>query len=596
MENASMDEKTNKRISLETEEVDSGYFAYTSETKDTDIPKETLTHLRVDSSVRELPASVFMNCKELTRVQLPVTLKRIRASAFQACSKLNCIEFVSSASLDTPSIKDKFEDGMIVFPERAMLQIDDFAFSDCFKLRKVIFCSLSAILGESAFTRCRSLICVELPEGLQLIEPWLFSNCESLSTVKIPTSVIKIGDSAFYRCPSLNSVDLPHGLLEIGVCAFVLCTSIETLSIPATVYSIGRTAFRHCGGLKHIKLPPILEGIEEFLFYGCERLEYIEIPATVKKIDDMAFRQCSSLSHIRIPPSVDDIRSGAFSGCSRLVSFEHPEGNIFDIDLSGSLSLVNVEGPILTGETTSARDFLQYSKLGSLVDGYFDLAHRLKNRFDSSPLNKLCYYHSYHSSEDAMKLLRSLMGENPSAATAQVDEFGMTPLHILSLSQTPNVDMLLEVMKGGHLDHLIRGRDLFGSTPMDYLCLNRMPNSTEVIRRVLLARYDELLGLDRLWKSDMLQAVDEALAVDWPSRRREIIAISLKLANYERQEIVSILELYLWKLKNDKVGSQKDQIANRQSCRINSGASILIPHVLTFLDKLEVEDSVHHRL
>eukprot|EP00980_Cylindrotheca_fusiformis_P016537 scaffold4955_cov62-Cylindrotheca_fusiformis.AAC.1 len=69
---------------------------------------------------------------------------------------------------------------------------------------------------------------------------------------------------------------------------------------------------------------------------------------------------------------------------------------------------------------------------------------------------------------------------------------------------------------------------------MDYLCLNRMPTSTKVIRRVLHTRFDHLLGLNRLWKSDMLRSVDAALAVDWSCRRREIVAVYLKLARLKR--------------------------------------------------------------
>eukprot|EP00980_Cylindrotheca_fusiformis_P014599 scaffold3955_cov160-Cylindrotheca_fusiformis.AAC.19 len=570
------------------------FFIYTNETQQDEIQQETLTHLRVDSSVREIPAKAFKDCNALVHVQLPETLTRINERAFYECYELKFVQFVSNASLSKTSSSSPNpnpEDGLLVIPERANVKIGQEAFASCTSIQKVIVCSSSATFAKGAFSYCFGLTSVELAAGLQVIEQALFCGCESLAMVKIPSSVIKICESAFYGCRSLtsSSFDLPHGLLELGAGSFEDCSSIEALYIPATVSLIGKSAFRNCSVLKNLKLPPTLERIESRLCHGCEKLEHIEIPTTVKRIDGLAFSRCSSISHVRIPPSVDHIERDAFIGCNRLISFELPEGIVFDIDLSGSLSLVNVAGPILTDGESYSTDFLQNSKFGRVVDDEADLLRKLKHRFDNSPLNKLCYYQSYHSSEDSMVQLRSLMEDDLLAATTQVDEFGMTPLHILSLSQTPNLDMLLTVMKGGLLDHIINSKDSFGSAPMDYLCLNRMPNSTEVIRRMLLKRFDEVLGFDRPWKSDMLKAIDEALAVDWSSRRREVVVVYLKLATYERRECLSLVELCLWKIKIDDVNSNEN-IADRQECRINSGASIVIPHVLTFLDKLDIQD------
>eukprot|EP00980_Cylindrotheca_fusiformis_P010733 scaffold2417_cov101-Cylindrotheca_fusiformis.AAC.1 len=91
----------------------------------------------------------------------------------------------------------------------------------------------------------------------------------------------------------------------------------------------------------------------------------------------------------------------------------------------------------------------------------------------------------------------------------------------------------------------------------------------------------------------MLLAIEDALTGDWLSRKSKIGRIVRK---YERKEILSLVELYLWKVKIDestskkakieKVISKKEQIrANRQRCRFLSGAEVVIPHVLPFLDK-----------
>eukprot|EP00980_Cylindrotheca_fusiformis_P022786 scaffold9753_cov73-Cylindrotheca_fusiformis.AAC.5 len=96
-----------------------------------------------------------------------------------------------------------------------------------------------------------------------------------------------------------------------------------------------------------------------------------------------------------------------------------------------------------------------------------------------------------------------------------------------------------------------------------------MPNSAQVIRKVVQTRLG-WLGLDR-WKSNIMQAIDKALAVKIPKRK------------------TLIDELYLWDVTIEEVRS-KGQSADRQSCRIKSGASIVKPHVLPFLGKLNKDE------
>eukprot|EP00980_Cylindrotheca_fusiformis_P029973 scaffold24130_cov142-Cylindrotheca_fusiformis.AAC.3 len=588
-----MDETSKRKSSEIEEELAPEFFVYTSETKHADLPKATLTHLRVDSSVSEIPRSAFMYCKALLHVQLPETLTRIDAMAFNECSNLKRVQFVSSvSSTETSSIDPDLEDGLIVFPEKSTIHVGYKAFAFCSSLRKLIVCSASTQFATGAFRLSNGLTSVELPEGIQVIETDVFYCCESLETVKIPSTVITIRDDAFFGCSSLTSVDIPaHGLLKIGDGSFDCCLSMRVLQIPATVSTIGKRAFASCCTLRRITLPPILERIEALLFNGCENLEFIEIPPTVTEIGDMAFFGCAALSHIRIPQSVNSIGHDAFLGCYRVISIELPAENSLYMNLSAHRSLVNIVIP--SWEEDMVETIRANSRLNRVADGYRDLDRRLRYRFDNSPLNELCYYQSYRSVDDLETQFRRVMENDPLAITSQVDEFGMTPLHVLALSHTPNLGLLLAVIQGGNLDHIIRGRDSFGATPMDYLCSNQMPYAAEVIRRVLQARFPRYLSWDRsLVSNPILRLVDEALEVDIASRGWEIVSIYLKIAKYERKDICSIVELFLWKVKIDEVGSRKEQIAERQMCRINSGASIVIPHVLPFLDSLDRKDYV----
>jgi hypothetical protein len=163
---------------------------------------------------------------------------------------------------------------------------------------------------------------------------------------------------------------------------------------------------------------------------------------------------------------------------------------------------------------------------------------------------------------------------------------------------------------------IIHTWDKFGSTPIDYLCVNQTPASALVIRSLLHTIFAERvrwLGLVR-WKSDMVASIDEALAVEFSSRRSAIGMLYFKLATCERLESVSLLELALWQVKIDsckaayETDHQRDEASScpksprldkahldgvdRQSCLINNGADVVISNVLPFLDKVCREDYI----
>eukprot|EP00980_Cylindrotheca_fusiformis_P003899 scaffold865_cov87-Cylindrotheca_fusiformis.AAC.5 len=476
-------------------------------------------------------------------------------------------------------------------------RIPDEAFREHEELEEVSFSSSVEVIGKLAFYECMKL---------KSILYRVIDGNEEKEEVGIPSNVKVIESGAFDSCTSLGRLGLNEGLERIGECAFGGCESLKEVNLPSTVTVIDHDAFQYCEHLERLGLNEGLEGIGEYTFCGCVSLTEVDFPSTVKVIDTRAFWRCklltrvglneglerigneafsgcSSLSRVRIPQTVNSIATTTFIECDSLISIELPEDCSFNIDLSGCQSLVNlVAGPMPTlYRDANFEQSFQRSKLGSLVDNEADLIHKLSHRFDLSPLHKLCYYQSYQSLDAAMAQLRSRMGENPLAATTKVDEFGMTPLHILSLSQTPNLDMFLAVMDAGKPGHMVRVMDSFGCTPMDYFCLNSMPNSNDVVRRLFQTRFGQVLGLDQFWKPDMLQAIDEALGGDWAFRKSKIGGAVRK---YEQKEILSIVELYLWKMKIDEVTFEQMLLADRQRCRIMSGAAAVIPHVLRFLD------------
>jgi hypothetical protein len=639
-------------------------FVYSKGTRNASIPN-SVTRVKVDSSAREIQKKAFRVRRLLVAVEFSEGLERIGSSAFRKCKSLKYINKLPSTlkEIDNNAFLSCYSLGSVEFPER-LQEIGSCAFLYCQNLKRIKIRSTRIVIKLKAFSCCYGLISVELPEGLRVIRYGCFEECASLTSVNVPSSVVEIEKSAFAKCESLTSLDLPEGLQSIGVSSFRECKSLESLRIPSTVCKIGKCAFYKCEGLRSITLPERLGIIEDHMFYRCTSLSHIEIPPTVTKIgrntfelcvtlkhllvpssvvgigyrafgsctqlgsvhllgnlhtiEPATFHGCSSLTHVRVPTSVARIESDAFVHCTRLISLEFPEGlKTFHLQHSelpelpniyGCESLVNLVVPSEQEHTEQIlRDagFMDDLKLRHVASSLADLVRKLQHRFDDLSVHRLCYYQSYYPLTEAMENLQEAMDADPSAGT-KVDAFGMTPFHILALSQTPNLHLFQELLKVYKVD-IICTKDKFGSNPIDYLCLNHAPEATTVIQslvQTIFAQRLQWLGLAR-WKSDMLAAMDEALAAAWSSRRREIGLLDFKLATYERLESMSSLELALWKVKIDgcKAANDTDHKhgeesilkrprldkfnidgVDRQNSRINSGADVVIPNVLPFLD------------
>jgi hypothetical protein len=570
-------------------------FIYNEDTKG-DIPPY-VTHVKVNPSVKEIHDDAFQYCHSLVEVEfceglevigqgtfrdchnlklinkLPSTLKEIGASAFNGCESLDSIEF----------------------PEGLQV-IGICAFRACGELKRIKIPSANVVIRECAFAECHGLISVELPEGLPVIGKACFELCSSLTTVNVPSSVIEIQYSAFANCTSLVSLALPQGLQSIGDRSFGCCQSLGSVHIPSTVYMMGARVFWGCTGLKNIHIPSSVECIGAFAFDGCEQLIWVHLQGNLHTIKEGTFRGCYSLTHVRLPSSVTKIECTAFAHCTKLMALELPEG-LKVIDLRVRDDAYDEEEPefrnygcpslmslVIPPEQQFARlddedEFMQGFNLGAAASNSDDLVRKLQHRFDALPVHRLCYYQSYYPLTEAMENLQQNMDADPSACT-KVDSFGMTPFHIVALSQTPNLP-LFQALLAVHQVDILRTRDLFGSTPIDYLCMNHTHEATTVIQSLLptlVAARVRWLGLLR-WKSDMVDTMDEALAVEGPSRRIAVGFLTFKLATYERLESMSLLELALWKVK--LIDGD-----DRQSCRINSGAEVVISNVLPFLDKV----------
>jgi hypothetical protein len=381
---------------------------------------------------------------------------------------------------------------------------------------------------------------------------------------------------------------------------------LRCIQIPGRISKIREETFAR-SGLKTVAIPPTVLVIENSAFAYCASLLSVELPKGLRKIGGRAFQSCEQLVNVEIPSSVTKIGEKAFERCERRLEL----------------------------------------RLGVNIEA-------LESRFGGLPIHKICYFQAQYSQAAKLKRLeKAIEGDAPGSTSfgrggglfaccmqnqaweqpddvtshgSFVDPFGMTPLHILVLSARPNIQVC-EVLLTNYPSNILQN-DKNGRSPMDYVC---MANAPIAIAKLLLTtqqtffqnespnwkycisianRYDSLelilffvrsninhrldyLGL-RKWAKDVSAMIGRIADFSHPESREEHIdRIYHRLVFYEEKEILSLLELALWKAKMDVELRTSRKTSNipamifdattRRNCRINSGTEIVIHNVLPFL-------------
>ncbi len=236
----------------------------------------------------------FDNCKNLTGISIPDTVKGIGEAAFGDCTKLTSITIPAS-----------------------VVSINYSSFEGCIGLKSIKVDAKNPIYDSRG--HCNAIIETKANR--------LTHGCKN--TV-IPSSVKSIGIFAFAGCTGLTGITIPVSVTTIESHAFAR-SGLKKIAIPSSVKSIKSSVFSNCKNLVSVTLPRGIKSLEYGVFSGCSKLKKIAIPANVKTIDWYAFSNCTSLTSVTIPGSVTSIGSGAFSGCSSLKSVTIP-GSATSID------------------------------------------------------------------------------------------------------------------------------------------------------------------------------------------------------------------------------------------------------------------------
>ncbi len=251
-----------------------------------------ITEITIPDGITKLP-SEFISCNQLTKVNLPNSLKEIDSWAFWNCF-----------SLKTLSIPDSVE------------MIKNNAFSGCYNVTVQIPASVKTI-EANVFSGDNVIILTELeskPSGWQnywadetVTVIWNFKEFKTDS--QGVTYTLKNDGTAevvSYEGKSKNIVLGVEGYTLVGKIPsglFKYNSYLESIIIPEGITEIGHDAFNGCDSLESVTLPDELTRIGAYAFAWCSSLQTIEIPESVTEIENYAFSYLGSCEIVTKHPS-----------------------------------------------------------------------------------------------------------------------------------------------------------------------------------------------------------------------------------------------------------------------------------------------------
>lgn len=137
--------------------------------------------------------NAFYNCKSISYVEFPNTLKEIGAHAFENCWGLQ--------SIDIPY---------------GVVRISEYAFNECSFAKSLSIPDSVTNIGAYAFGSCRSITTLSIPKGIDKIECYTFGAVSALQILKIPDNIKVIEDLAFAFIYSLDNVIISDSVTSIG--------------------------------------------------------------------------------------------------------------------------------------------------------------------------------------------------------------------------------------------------------------------------------------------------------------------------------------------------------------------------------------------
>lgn len=236
------------------------------------------------STLENIEQGTFMNCKSLTSISLPESIKRIGVGAFKGCLTLS--SFTIGANIE---------------------QIEAGAFVECNNLKSINvnsgntnYSSQDGVLFDKNKTEL-----LQYPYG------------KSGASYTVPASVSEIGAWAFYGNNTLQSINLNQAIM-VRKYAFAECSKLTTISADKVQFAevdvvegtpwinnktderimLGGALLEYRGTAEEVNLERGIISIAPFAFSENTKLKSITINNGLINIGESAFYKCENLSTV----------------------------------------------------------------------------------------------------------------------------------------------------------------------------------------------------------------------------------------------------------------------------------------------------------
>ena len=304
----------------------------------------------------------FNNCKKITSITIPVTMKHIGYNAFASCY-----------SITDTYLWHENEGGVI-----NIKSFMEYKASGCRCVGDIHLISKS---GEEFKTveisydfresleNCKHIETVDMSEYQGTTFPeYAFKDCSSLANVILPNTIKKIPMHGFNGCTSLEHIDLPNDLTRIQDSAFSNCASLKEIEFGSKLEIISSFAFENCSQLTNINIPSNIKTLDTACFSGCYSLVSIILNEGLMTIGSGAFSNCDSIDSIDIPTSVTSVGKNAFSNITTRLFHVDSISDFMSIsrDDRGSTRLFDINGEeivdvVIPNDVTSIKSYCFYN-------------------------------------------------------------------------------------------------------------------------------------------------------------------------------------------------------------------------------------------